>query len=162
MNRKNGQLAFLVLLTLIPAYVFYDIATRFVAEGVSGGSAENNAAMFPRLVAIVLLGLIVLQAVRTFVEKQDGRTQRLRLSRAALRPFIPTVAVFVLFLLYIAAFRWFGFVYSTPVFLALAQLALGYRNALVIPLFALGVTGAVWVAFAELLNLVLSAGDFFG
>ena len=162
MNRKYGQLAFLLLLTLIPAYVFYDIATRFTAEGVVGGSAENNAAMFPRLVAILLLGLIVLQAARTFLEKQDGTAQWLHPSRAALRPYLPAVAVFVLFLLYIAAFRWFGFVYSTPVFLVLVQLALGYRNALVIPIFALGVTGAVWVAFAKLLNLVLPAGDFFG
>ena len=64
--------------------------------------------------------------------------------------------------LYQAAFRWFGFVYSTPAFLLLTQIVLGYRQPAVMVGYSIGVTAAVYYAFSKILNLALPAGDFFG
>lgn len=162
MNGRSGQIAFLILLAAVPAFVFYDIGTRFAAEGVASGSAENNAAMYPRLVAIVMAGLIAVQLLRTVLGRPHS-SQPLRLAIGDLvSKYWRTTALFVLFLAYIWAFRWFGFVYSSLVFLALAQAILGRRNPLKIALYAGGVTAVIWLAFAQLLNLALPSGDYFG
>lgn len=162
MNQKSGHLAFLAAFLCVPAFVFYDIATRFAAEGVASGSAEENAAMYPRLIAAILLGLLVIQILRTLTEKVEIGPGGARSLSGLWRANRRALMVFGLFLAYLAAFRWFGFAYSTPVFLALTQLALGYRNLLFILLYSAGVSAAVWFAFAKLLNLVLPVGDLFG
>lgn len=162
MNQKLGQLAFLALLLCIPLFVFYDIATRFAAEGVASGSAENNAAMYPRLVALLLLFLILIQGARTLLERSVSAGRGADLSLAALTKYRRSVAVFILFLLYLSAFRWFGFMIATPLFLVSVQFVLGYRNVIAMALYSGGVTMAIWFAFSKILNLVLPAGDIFG
>ncbi|MCG8509952.1 MAG: tripartite tricarboxylate transporter TctB family protein [Rhodospirillales bacterium] len=162
MTPKRGQLAFLAFLLLIPVYVFHDIATRFVEEGVASGSAENDAAMFPKLIAALLLILLVIQITTTVLKKTDAVAMKMPSWGVLWRRYRRAVAVFVLFVLYLPAFRWFGFLYSTPVFIILLQLVLGYRNPVAIAAFSVGVTGAVWLAFARVLNLVLPVGDIFG
>ncbi len=160
MTNKAGQLAFIIILAAIPAYVFYDIGTRFAAEGVDTGSAENNAAMYPRLVAFLLAGLLAIQAIRTLAQPQ---TLVFRLDlKALLRRHARATIVFVLFLIYLWAFRWFGFVYSTPVFLLVSQLVLGYRNPVGLVAYSAGVSAGIFLAFSKILNLALPAGDFFG
>ena len=160
MTNKIGSLAFVLLLTAIPVFVFYDIGTRFADEGVHTGSAENNAAMYPRLVAILMAGLLAIQAVRVLLErtKDDPRPD----ISALIKTHARSVIVFILFLIYIWAFRWFGFVYSTPVFLLITQWVLGIRQPVVLIGYSIGVTAAVYYAFSKILNLALPAGDFFG
>ncbi len=160
MTNRFGQLAFIIILAAIPVFVFYDIGTRFAAEGVDTGSAENNAAMYPRLVAVLMAVLLAIQAFRTFThisedELWPGINEFVRVHGRA-------ITAFFLFLFYIWGFRWFGFVYSTPIFLFLTQLVLGYRNPVGLVVYSGGVTAAVYYAFAKILNLALPAGDFFG
>lgn len=160
MSNKVGQLAFILILAAIPVFVFYDISTRFAAEGVNTGSAENNAAMYPRLIAILMAGLLVIQGARTLIlapEKSAGTDVKL-----FIRKHSRAVVVFFIFLAYLWAFRWFGFIYSTPVFLLLTQIVLGYRNIIGLVFYPVGVTAAVFIAFSKILNLALPAGDFFG
>jgi len=162
MNNKLGQLAFLSFLSAVPVFVFYDIGTRFAERGVNTGSAENNAAMYPRLVAILLAGLLTIQLFRTVRSRSDAEHPRAARIGAMFKTHKRAIAVFTIFLIYLWAFRWFGFLYSTPFFLALTQFALGVRNPLMVGAYALGVTAAVYYSFSELLNLALPAGDFFG
>lgn len=160
MSDKLGQLVFILVLTAIPVFVFYDIGTRFAAEGVNTGSAENNAAMYPRLVAILMAGLLAIQAVRTFLLPSDeGAMPDLP---EFVRKHARAIVVFFIFLAYLWAFRWIGFVYATPVFLFLTQIALGYRNIAGLIVYPIGVTAGVYFAFSKILNLALPAGDFFG
>lgn len=162
MNGKTAQIAFLILLACVPVFVFYDIGTRFAAEGVDTGSAENNAAMYPRLIAALMLALIVIQTARTFLISPEGSAGDPLEIGAVIRKYGRSASIFVLFLAYLWAFRWFGFVYSSIVFLAAAQVILGLKNPLKIAAYSAGVTAAIWLAFAKLLNLVLPAGDYFG
>jgi hypothetical protein len=160
MSNKIGQLAFILILAAVPVYIFSDIATRFAAAGVNTGSAENNAAMYPRLIAILMTGLLVVQAVRTLrLPPEDN-------AGPALSVFIKknarAIVVFFIFLAYLWAFRWFGFIYSTPVFLLLTQISLGYRSIIGLVAYPVGVTAGVFFVFAKILNLALPAGDFFG
>ena len=71
MKKNIGQLAFILALATIPFFIFYDIETRFAAEGVDTGSAENNAAMYPRLLAILMLALLIIQGIRTWFQRQN-------------------------------------------------------------------------------------------
>ena len=140
--------------------MFYDIGTRFSAAGVDRGSAENNAAMYPRLVAAVMAGLLALQAIRIVLQKmQDEPWPGLVM---LVRPHIRAIVIFLAFLAYLWAFRWFGFVYATPVFLLVTQVVMGYRHPVSVVGYSIGVTAAVYFAFSEILNLALPAGDLFG
>lgn len=155
MAHRLVPLALIAALALIPAFVFLDIATRFAAEGVASGRAEDNAAMFPRLIAALLAVLLVIQGFREWTGRA-AETPSLDLPR-------PRVwGLFALFLVYLVAFRWLGFVVSTPVFLVLAMGLLGYRNLLVAVIFSSAVTFAIWLVFLKMLNLVLPAGEIFG
>ncbi len=160
MTDRIGQLAFILVLAAVPVFVFYDIGTRFVAEGVHTGSAENNAAMYPRLIAMLMAGLLAIQAFRTVAQRSQAATWPGL--TALVKTHARAIIVFVLFLVYLWAFRWFGFTYSTPVFLLLTQVVLGVRQPVVLVAYSVGVTAAVYFAFAEILNLALPAGDFFG
>lgn len=164
MRARIEHLVFLLALAAVPAFVFFDIGTRFVADGVASGSAENNAAMYPRLVAAIMAALVALQAGRSLLaaDTVDDAEQRSDSVWQFLQRYGRVTAAFVLFLLYLWAFRWFGFVYATPVFAALMQMTLGVRNPIIIGVYAAGLTGIIWFAFSELLNLALPAGDYFG
>lgn len=164
MRARIEHLVFLLALAAVPAFVFFDIGTRFVADGVASGSAENNAAMYPRLVAAIMAVLIALKAGRSLLATdaaEDGDHQSDSVWQF-LRRYGRVTAAFILFLLYLWAFRWFGFVYATPVFAALMQIALGARNPIMVGVYSAGLTGVIWFAFSELLNLALPAGDYFG
>ena len=162
MNSKFWQLAFVTSLLAVPVFVFYDIGTRFAEKGVNTGSAENNAAMYPRLVALLLLGLLFIQLARTVMTPAGNDDQNLFNPGIFLKEHAKAITVFAIFLAYLWAFRWLGFLYSTPIFLFLTQLTLGLRNLWKIGLYSGGVTAIVYLAFSKLLNLALPAGDFFG
>lgn len=155
MTHRFAPAAFISVLALIPAFVFFDIATRFAAEGVDAGRAENNAAMFPRLIAGVLAVLLAIQ----FYREITGRAAE---SEGLETPNWQTAGLFALFIAYLLAFKWAGFLISTPVFLVLSMLLLGYRHPLGVPAFAAVVTGVIWLVFLKMLNLVLPVGVFLG
>ncbi|MEZ5863354.1 MAG: tripartite tricarboxylate transporter TctB family protein [Geminicoccaceae bacterium] len=161
MRERTGQLLFLLALLAIPGYVFFDIATRFAAKGLIGGRAEDNAALFPGLVAGLMVALVAIQLLRTLLAPA-GPGGGLLDPAAIWQRYRRAILLFLVFLAYLPGFRWLGFLLATPVFLVAAQLVLGYRHPLGLVLFAGGVTGLVWVTFAKLLNLVLPAGDLFG
>ena len=174
MSSRAGQLAFLGFLLLIPVLVFLDIGLRFVPEGMAGGRPESNAALYPGLVAALMGVLVLVEATRTGLASCAGRTgddasdaggaearghiARPRFTASARR----SIALLVVFVLYLPAFRYLGFAISTIVFLVACQWVLGLRKPVLMLLFALGVTGAIWLAFAEGLDLLLPRGELFG
>lgn len=78
MNRiydyRYGEWAVMLAFAVLVVTIFYQIATAFVAQGAASGDPLANAAMFPRIVGMLmsgLIGLIALSTVREIVTHKE-------------------------------------------------------------------------------------------
>ncbi|MDW4499346.1 tripartite tricarboxylate transporter TctB family protein [Sulfitobacter sp. D35] len=144
----------------LPAVAFWQIATSLTEQEVASGGPMQNAAIFPEIVAWVLLGLCGLQALRiaTGHVGQPSPVEGTPTTRTALT----ASALFIVFLL---SLGWLGYYIAAPLLLAalLRLFGVGWLNTLH---FAVGLTVAVAFIFEGLLNVVLPLGfskfTFFG
>lgn len=126
-------------------------ATILTASGNIQGSPDPNdpgAAMLPRLVAILL---ILLAVIHLFQSSERARTLG-RESAARVGGSLLLVVV------YVFALTRFGFLASTPVFLAALQFLLSERRWTMLVGVPVTITVLVHVMFVELLQVRLPRG----
>ena len=137
----------------VPAIAFWQFHTSFAAQDADSGSPFDNAAMFPRLVAIGLIGLGGLQIGRLIWMGAAGTDTSPRSRGLTLR----ALACLAAFVMYLFSVSTLGFVAATPAVLLAMFLILGAR-----PLVAIGIavlaTATVGIVFGTILNVVLPVG----
>lgn len=136
----------------IPPLVMYQAATSLAGQGVASGGPLQNAAIFPRIVAWVLIGLCVIHAIR-LVAGHAGKLSPVE-GTATTRLALVSLATFVLFLLLISTL---GYYISSPLLLVVLMRLLGLGWATSI-LAAATMTLGVAFIFEGLLNVVLPLG----
>jgi len=144
----------------LPAVLaLFEIHTKFVAQNMHTGGGEQNAALFPRLLSCLLLFFIILKNISIFLEVRKGRgnpEERVHIVEPAGRKRL--ALIFGIFTAYLIGLVFLGYYAATPLALAALFLALGIRKVLPLTALSLGITLAVWYAFAVLLKVVLPVG----
>ncbi|WP_339757283.1 tripartite tricarboxylate transporter TctB family protein [uncultured Hoeflea sp.] len=143
-----------LLFLALPLVIFWQSATSLEEQGVAHGGPMDNAALFPRMVAWLLLGLALVNGVRLAM----GRGARTS-------PVAPTettpLAVIVAgcFVVYLMAVPYLGYHLATPVLMALLLRLFGIRNSLSL-CGGIAMSLVVAAVFQGLLNVVLPVGMF--
>ncbi|WP_323765701.1 tripartite tricarboxylate transporter TctB family protein [Marinovum sp.] len=151
-----GEWLLLAAFVALALFVHQQILGPLTDEGYASGDAVNNAALFPRLVANLILGLCALQLVQLL-------RRRVRLSPEFLHPATREtvwrclVASAVLFA-YVLGLPLLGFYPATGAFLLALFLLLKARPVWIAALVAVLLTFVVGYVFEELLRVVLPQG----
>ncbi|MGY3437597.1 MULTISPECIES: tripartite tricarboxylate transporter TctB family protein [unclassified Marinovum] len=151
-----GEWALLAVFTAVALFVHQQILGPLTDQGYASGDAVNNAALFPRLVANLILGLCALQLVQLLrrrvllsSEFRHGTTRD-----HALRCLVASAALVA----YLLGLPLLGFYPATGAFLLALFLLLKARPIWMALLVAVLLTFAVGYVFEELLRVVLPQG----
>jgi len=106
------------------ALVFQQIATSMAEQGIASGGPYDNAASYPRNVAILMLALLAIQLVRDLLLAR-GEEPAEAATHAGLRRAVGLLAVFAV---YLVCLNWFGYHLSTAPMAAAVMFLCGARN----------------------------------
>ncbi|WP_447553033.1 tripartite tricarboxylate transporter TctB family protein [Vreelandella sp. EE22] len=142
------------LFACVPIAIFWNSATSLAEQGVASGGPMQNAAMFPRGVAVIMTVLLVLNAARTALGRVSHPSAMTR-SEGTLKA-VSCTALFIAYLIFLPTL---GFHLATPVL-----------TAILFRLFGIGLVGAITggvalslataFIFEGVLNVVLPVGVF--
>jgi putative tricarboxylic transport membrane protein len=142
----------LALLLLVPIVVFWQISTSLVEQGVASGGPQNNAAIFPRIVAWLMVGLSGVRLLQLLAG---------RVSTPSPIEGTPTTPLALLstamLLAYLILLSTLGYYLATPVLIAALLRLYGLRLIESI-IGGLAMTLVVAGIFEGLLNVVLPLG----
>lgn len=142
------------LFLALPLVIFWQSATSLEEQGVASGGPMENAALFPRMIAWLLLGLAALNGARLLT----GRVAR----TSPLRPTDTTrlaVIATTLFVVYLLILPYLGYHVATPVLMALLLILLGLGPVASV-VGGVAMSLSVAAVFQGLLNVVLPVGIF--
>ncbi|TCS53209.1 tripartite tricarboxylate transporter TctB family protein [Primorskyibacter sedentarius] len=151
-----GEWLMLAAFIALGIFVYQQINGPLTAQGNASGDPVNNAALFPRLVANLILGLSALQLVQLLRRK-------VRLSaefryKATGDSAWRCLACFGMLLAYLFALPLAGFYPATAAFLLALVVLLKARPIWFAVLVAVLITFVVGYVFEELLRVVLPQG----
>lgn len=157
MNLRQAHAEYLAygFLLAVVGVVFQQISTSFVEQGIARGSPFENAAAYPRAVAILILILIVAQVAVSFLGKRESDFETV-----AVKDLVrPAVGLLILFA-YIWCLGLLGYHIATPAMIAAMMLLGGSRS--IVELVALPIAASLLMAFAfeVILKIVLPGGIF--
>lgn len=138
----------------IPIIMLYQIETSLVEQGVASGGPMQNAAIFPRIVAWILIVLAGLNVLRVAFGKVSHFSP-LKATDQTTRALVATA----LFVVYLIALPILGYHIMTILLLALLFRLLGLSLVLS-GIGAVIASLAVAYVFEGLLNVVLPVGIF--
>ena len=162
---KKGEIVVSGVFLLIGGYVLYEIATTFVELGIASGGGRNNAALFPRILALLLVGVSLLHLGNGLL-RHRRRSDRVgasvhdagevRAEGSIGRQLVLLVAFFA----YLVLIPIIGYIVLTPVALFTMFLVLGVRRVPLSLLISVATTFVVWFLFSELMNIPMPIGRF--
>ncbi|MEC7764960.1 MAG: tripartite tricarboxylate transporter TctB family protein [Pseudomonadota bacterium] len=158
MTIKKTHAEWLVALIFVAvvALVFQQAATDMVEQGIASGGPYDNAAAYPKTIALILGGMVALQLGVQIIRRRapadaDTRAVQIRtLGRPALMVLI--------FAVYLGCLSPLGYHIATPIMLAALMALCGIRNAIAIVVPAVLISLAFAFAFEALLKIVLPGG----
>ena len=146
-----------ILLCTTAGLVLYEAATSLAEQGYASGTPISNAALYPRLLAALLLGLVALQVVsdlRGTGPVADGE------AAAAPGQATRTVAVALGMVAYVALLPALGFLIATPILVLALMLLLGDRRPATLVALPPAITAGCLAVFQGLFNVNLPRGLF--
>ncbi|SHN05033.1 tripartite tricarboxylate transporter TctB family protein [Roseibium suaedae] len=154
-GRRFAEWCAAALMLVLVALVFQQIRDVLAPAGMAEGGPYDNAAAYPRGVAMVLLGLVALQIVVQLVSRGSLNERGFRLDR-----FTRPAVIILIFGLYLGLLGTLGYhVASAPMLFAIMA-ACGSRQWGQMIAFSLGISfGLAWF-FESQLDVVLPGGIF--
>ncbi len=138
---------------LIVALVFQQIATSMTEQGIASGGPYDNAADYPRTVAI-FIGILI--AIQLIADNFSRVTEPVSDSISLKRP----IALLVIFAVYLVALSPFGYhLTTTPMVFAIMWVC-GARQIGRLIIAALAMSFGFAFIFEKFLNVVLPGGMF--
>ncbi len=144
-----------VFLTVPCGLVFYEAATTLTEQGYASGTPISNAALYPRLLAGLLLALLALQVVSDVRSGPEAAG-----SEPAAAPDRPGQLLFAALgmVAYVLLLPVLGFLLATPIFVLAMLLALGDRDPVTLSALPLGLTLGCLAVFQGLFSVNLPRG----
>jgi len=144
-----------LFLAVLCGLVFFETATTLTEQGYASGTPISNAALYPRLLAGLLLFLLSLQVLSDVRAKGPSVTAEAPSAPGQARQ---TAYVALGIIAYIALLPALGFLVATPIFVMALMLMLGDRNLTTLIGVPLGITVGCMAVFQGLFNVNLPRG----
>ena len=164
---RIGEWLVLGFFVAVAALVFQQIATSLTEQGAASGDPLANAALFPRMVAILMLGLAALIGLRTALGRMAPPPEHATFDATPDQPPEPPavrarmmLGTIALLCLYLVALRPLGFHIATTAAIAAMFALLGVRPLWWAALAGAGLNLLVAFVFEGLLKVVLPTGVF--
>lgn len=149
-----------VFLTVV-AIVFQQIATDMVDQGIASGGAYNDAASYPKALAIAIAILLAARFGLGMLRHRRGEAPPMNEDAEGLGANAGRAAALIgLFALYIIGLGSLGYLISSLVLVAAVLALCGERKLLWLVVIPLIVTFGLSAVFGGLVNVVLPRGDF--
>ena len=136
------------------AIVFWQVETDFKEQGIASGGPYDNAASFPRTIAVVVCVLVALQLLVEFLRgKPPIRTKPFEasaLGRAG--------AMLMIFAVYLMVLTTIGYHLATTPMIIAIMWTCGMRNVLRLALASVAIATGFAFVFEVYLNVVLPLG----
>ena len=154
-SAKLAEWVSIAFFAALGALVFQQIATSMAEQGIASGGPYDNAASYPRSIAILMLVLLAMQLAGNFASKNSEPEEMA--SPAALRR---AIGLLVIFAAYLVCLDWLGYHLSTAPMAAAVMWLCGLRNPVWMIGLALAMAFVLALIFEKLLNVVLPGGVF--
>lgn len=146
-----------LFIAILCGVVLYEAATTLTEKGYASGTPISNAALYPRLLAGLLLFLLALQVVTDIRSKAPLTSSESPAGPGHGRQTAPAALAIIA---YIVILPIMGFLLATPLFVLTFLLLLGDRHAATLVLVPLATTVGCVVVFQVLFNVNLPRGQF--
>ena len=138
---------------VVIAIVFQQISTSMTEQGIASGGPYDNAASYPRAVAIVISVLVVLQLiVDRFATAPITEPNTANMKRP--------IALLLIFAIYLGVLNWLGYHLTTSPMVFAIMLVCGARQIGRLIVAALAMSFGFAFIFEKFLNVVLPGGMF--
>lgn len=158
MLKKQAFADWLVIVGFVAliALVFQQIYTSMAEQGTASGGPYDNAAAYPRAVAI-LIGIMLLgQCIVQLMKSNKVSRSEILTIRPLLRPF----ALLMIFGLYLWLLGVLGYHLTTTPFIILIMLLCGVRHPITLLLSGLLISFVFAFLFEYFLKIVLPGGIY--
>ncbi len=153
-SSRTLNLAALGFLFAVIVIVLWQIETNFKEQGIASGGPYDNAASFPRTIAIFVSVLLVLQlAVELFKVKNTTQAEGVQvtdLGRAGM--------MLVVFAVYLMVLTTIGYHLATAPMICAIMWICGMRNVLKLAIASVAIATGFAFIFEVFLNVVLPLG----
>lgn len=153
-STKTAQWLVIAFFASLVALVFQQIYTSMTEQGIASGGPYDNAATFPKSVAIVIAALLIIQIVLQLLQR---KSQVASLSFADLRRPIGMLIVFGVYLWLLTPL---GYHVTTAPMIFCIMWICGARNPIALILTALAVSLIAAFIFEKFLSVVLPGGIY--
>ncbi|SEK11106.1 Tripartite tricarboxylate transporter TctB family protein [Marinovum algicola] len=153
-SSRTLNIAALGFLFAVIVTVFWQIETTFKEQGIASGGPYDNAAAYPRTIAILIGALLVVQLVTELLRRGD-RAPAKDIARSDLRRAGLMLAVFAV---YLGGLTTVGYHLATAPLIFAIMWICGMRNVLKLALAAIGIATGFAFLFEVFLNVVLPLG----
>lgn len=156
-RRKHLHWLVVVFFVAIVAVVFQQIYTSMMEQGIASGGPYDNAAAYPKLVAVLILIMLVLQTVLAVFGPSSGASANEVVEFGELKRPVALLAVFAI---YLGLLGYLGYhLMTTPLVFAIMVLC-GMQFAFSTFGIALIISFVLAFAFEVFLKVVLPGGIF--
>lgn len=144
-----------VFMAALCGLVFYEAATTLTEQGFASGTPISNAALYPRLLAGLLLFLLALQIISDLRTSGPTASAEGAAAPGGVRLTIITALAIVA---YVVLLPVLGFILATPVLVLGLLLLLGDRQPATLIAVPLAITAGCMGVFQGLFNVNLPRG----
>jgi len=143
------------IILLISSFVNYFVIIPHYVKG--HGFTGLSPSFLPKL-AKILLGILSLALILTrwhSIRNKKKRGDEKKVEIVSYKNYIVTIVTIILSAIYFILFEYFGFLWATPIILALLMFCFGSRNLKVIFFFCIVVTLSLFFLFEKGLKIPL-------
>ena len=140
---------------VVIAVVFQQIATSMTEQGIASGGPYDNAAAYPRAIAVIIGVLLICQIMASFLTRRADQQDDEAIALASLaRP----AAMLTVFAVYLGLLSWLGYHLATPIMLLGIMAIAGMRRPVLMMVSALAMSLFFAFMFEVFLKIVLPGG----
>lgn len=155
LTRRHAEWLVIAFFVVLIATVFQQISTSMTEQGIASGGPYDNAAAYPRAVAILIGCLLAMLIAVGWLPRRHEETEHLALNKIR-RP----AGLLAIFAVYLWSLGHFGYHISTPPMLMAIMFLGGLRRPLELVAVAVGVSFFLAFVFEVFLKIVLPGGIF--
>lgn len=155
LTRKLAEWLVVAFFVVLIGTVFQQISTSMTEQGIASGGPYDNAAAYPKAVAILVGCLLAILIVVGRVFPKEGEAAVLAVDKLR-RPAL----LLGLFAVFLWSLGYFGYHISTPPMLMTIMVLGGLRRPLEILAVGVGVSFLLAFVFEVFLKIVLPGGIF--
>lgn len=154
--RRHAEWLAIAFFAVLVAVVFQQIYTSMTEQGIASGGPYDNAAAYPKAIAILIGVLLVFQAGLTVFGGRSAESGNTVSFREARRP----AALVLVFAAYLYGLDTIGYHLATPLMVMAVMVLGGMRSPIPIAAYGVGVSLAIAYFFEAFLKIVLPGGVF--